>query len=112
MIEFSKPDSIAGLKAEIESDTATISYKGVVVTIDPSTIPGSAALKIISAAIDSAVQRQGMRVSYKDGVIDVSGENENGSFNLKIDKEKGNILKLSSPENKLDVRFTGFKFLD
>ena len=112
MIEFAKPERIAGLKAEIEGEIATISFKGESMTIDPDTIPGSAALKIIAAAIDSAVQNQGIRVAYDQEAIKITGENDSGSFELQLDKENKNILKLSSPDNKLNVRFTGFKFLE
>ncbi len=112
LLELSSPQELAGLRAELDGDVVNFTYKGVSIGLDPKTVPGSAALNMLAAAVDSAARQQGVRVAYNEGVVDISGEVAGGSFVLSLDKENGNLLKLTSPENKLDMRFSGFRFLE
>lgn len=111
-ISFESPAALTGMKFCFEEDTVTANYKGMEVSFNPSSIPGSAITKAIVSAVNSAVKGQGVKVEVVDKTLVVKGDNENGKFELVLDKKSGNLLKLDIPSLNLKADIQNFDFVD
>ena len=63
-------------------------------------------------AVNSAVKGQGVKVEVVDKTLVVKGDNENGKFELVLDKKSGNLLKLDIPSLNLKADIQNFDFVD
>ena len=110
-VRMLSPDSIKGTEMVFTEDKMHISYMGLSLSVDPNSVPGSAAIKLLISALDSSLQQEGVDLSYENRVLTATGEAGTGRFTLKIDPENGNLLSLSIPEEELEIEFKNFKFL-
>ncbi len=109
---FDSPDSLKEMAFVFDKESVTVAYKEMQVTIDPKSTLGGATIRLVLAAINQAAEGEGVLATYEDNVLTVTGESESGQFILTLDAEKGNILTLSIPAEKLEVEFFNFKILE
>ncbi len=67
---------------------------------------------MVLTALNAALNDDGISVREEEGRLIVDGTIDAGDFSLIIDAENGNILKLSMPENDLELEVLNFKFLE
>lgn len=111
-VEFESPPSLSGMAFVFKSDKVDLNYKGLSFTYSPESIPGGAIAKLATSAINRAMKDDGLSVVQEDGALRINGVMESGSFSLTLDKKTGNLMKLSVPEEELEIEFENFTFLD
>ena len=67
---------------------------------------------MVLTTLNAALNDDGISVREEEGRLIVDGTIDAGDFSLIIDAENGNILKLSMPENDLELEVLNFKFLE
>ncbi len=105
LLEFSEPETLAGLSAEWDGETVTLQYMGLSYDIDPDTLPESALGEGLIAAFDAALRGEGAR-QETDGRVTVTGLSGNAEYAYVYDAETGTPLSLSVPSLPLTVTFT------
>lgn len=111
-VTFESPESLEDMGFIFREDSVDLSYKGLSVTFEPDTLPGGAVAKMAVTAINKAMKDDGLTVAMTDGALEIRGMMESGEFILTINKETGNLMKLSVPAEELEIEFANFKFLD
>ncbi len=112
-ITFASPEALQDMAIEFTVDKVNIDYKKLHTSFKPGSLPGSAVSKLLVSAIDSATQKEGVRVEYKNEVLLVTGkmeENDN-EFVLRIDPKNGNLIRLSVPADEFEAEFSNFVFI-
>ena len=107
-LEFSAPESLAGMTALWDGDSVELQMNGMSFSVDPATVPESAMGEEIVAVLDAAVRGEGDR-TQKDGKLFVCGNGNNGAYELVCDAETGQPLSLSVPSLPLTVTFSDFQ---
>lgn len=110
-INFTGPKALQDMAVEFTTDQVNISYKQMNAAFNPSSIAGSAVSKMLVSAIDTAAKEDGVRVEYKDSVLIVTGQMENGEFTLSIDPQNGNLMRLCVPADDFEAKFADFSFI-
>lgn len=111
-LSVTSPEELAGTELVFEQDKVTLTYLGMTMSVDPSSVPGTAVIKLLTGAVDSVLQEEGVTLSYEDSVLLLEGQvGTSGNFTLRVDSETGNLLSLSVPDEALEVSFRDFKFL-
>lgn len=112
-VTFDSPETLKDMAIEFTVDKVKIDYKKLHTSFKPSSLPGSAVSKLLVSAIDSATQKDGVRVQYKDDVLLLKGEMEenNAEFILRIDPKNGNLIRLSVPSDEFEAEFSNFVFI-
>ncbi len=105
------PESLKDTELVFTEDKVNISYMGLSMSVDPASVPGSAAIKLLISALDTTLKQEGVDLEYDNRVLTASGKAGTGEFIFKIDPEKGNLLNLSIPDEQLEIEFKNFKFL-
>ncbi|MCR2024263.1 hypothetical protein [Anaerotruncus colihominis] len=112
VVTFEAPDSLKEMKMTFYTDHVALSYKDLSFDFTPDSVPGKAASKMVLTALNAALNDDGISVREEEGRLIVDGTIDAGDFSLIIDAENGNILKLSIPENNLELEVLNFKFLE
>ena len=112
-LSFTAPEALKDMTVEFTLDKVNIDYKTLRTSFNPSTIPGSALSKMLVSAIDKATKEDGVRIEYKDDIMLISGklEGEGSEFILRIDRNNGNIIRLSVPADDFEAEFLDFNFI-
>lgn len=110
-VTFQSPATLRDMSMVFTADQVSLSYNQLRASFSPDTIPGAAVSKLLVSAINAAVKDQGVSVDYQDDVLTITGDLEAGSFSLSLDKESGNLLRLSVPEEDFEAEFSGFTIL-
>ena len=111
-VTFSSPESLADVAFVFWDDRVDLNYKAMSFTFDPNSVPGAAVARLTAAAVNSALSGKGLAVQYADNALTLSGALDSGSFTLRLDQGDQRLLKLSIPDQQLDVEFINFTFLD
>lgn len=112
-ITFASPEALKDMAVEFTVDKVNIDYKKLHTSFNPSSLPGTAVSKLLVSVIDSATQKDGVRVEYKNDALLISGtlEEGNSEFILRIDPKNGNLIRLSVPSEQFEAEFTNFNFV-
>ncbi len=112
-VTFASPEALQDMAVEFTVDKVNIDYKKLHTSFNPSSIPGSAVSKMLVSAIDSATKDNGVRVEYKDDILLVTGQMEDGAggFILRMDAKNGNLIRLSVPGDDFEAEFSNFNFI-
>jgi hypothetical protein len=111
-VTFTSPESLADIAFVFWGDKVDVNYKALSFTFDPNSVPGGAVASITAGAINAALSGRGLEVDYIDGALTLSGTLDSGDFSLRVDQNDGNLLMLSIPEQRLEVEFVNFTFLN
>lgn len=104
LLEFSNPETLAGLSAEWGDESVRLRYKGLSYTVAPDSLPESALGESLMAAFDAAARGEGTR-KETDGSVTVNGLSGTVPYTYVYDKLSGAPLSLSAPSIPLDVTF-------
>ncbi len=111
-VRFENPENLKDFKLTYYTDKVAVDYKDMHFDFLPDTLPGKAASSLVVSALNSAMSDNGVTVEQKEKQLIVKGELDEGSFSLVIDRDNGNILKLSIPASELEMEILNFKILE
>ncbi len=111
-VRFESPENLKDFKLTYYTDKVAVDYKEMHFDFLPDTLPGKAASSLVVSALNSAMNDTGVTVEQKEKQLIVEGELDAGSFSLVVDRENGNILKLSIPASELEMEILNFKILE
>ena len=112
VVKFESPESLKDFQMTYYTDKVSVDYKEMHFDFMPDSLPGKAASNLVISALNAAMNENGISIEKEDKQLIVNGEMEEGSFSLVIDKENGNILKLSIPSSELEMEILNFKILE
>lgn len=110
VVEFSQPKILNSLKLDFNGESINVSYLGLNLKLNENSFLTKAAVSAIIKAIDSSIKDSGVRILKEGNVIIFSGKNDNGEFNIKLDKDKGNIVSIDIPSLNIKCDFENFQF--
>jgi len=111
-VTFTSPESLSDIAFVFWDDRVELNYKAMSFAFDPNSVPGGAVARIAVGAINTALDGRGLAVEYTDNALTLSGALDSGSFTLRVDQNDQSLLKLSIPDQQLDIEFVNFSFLD
>ena len=112
IVVFTSPESIKDMAFVYSEGNVDLSYKGMSFSFDPDSLPGRAIANIAIAGINKAMEADGFSLDYTGNALVLTGVMESGEFTMRLDKESGNLIKLSVPAEDLEIEFVNFSFLD
>ncbi len=104
-VEFSEPNTLAGVVLTFEDTNVEASYKGLSFSVPKSALPLKS---VISAFIDEAdklAEQPEITGSEKDDLIVTEGEAELGKYEMSFDKN-GMLAGFEMPNLNLVIKFT------
>ena len=104
-VEFSSPNTLAGVLLSYRDDNVEASYKGLSFSVPKSALPLKAIISSLIDVVDTTAELPG---EEKDGEILVEGELEQGKYTLKMDKT-GVLIGFSMSNLNLEIIFTDFQ---
>lgn len=105
-VEFSSPESLAGVKLAFMDSEVTASYKGLSFSIPKSAMPIKSILTYFISAADELAMKEKLEGSVKDGVMTVKGDLDEGSYEMMFDEATGNLTAFEMDNNKAKLTFT------
>lgn len=111
-VAFSAPDSLNGMSIHFTSESVEVSYKGLGFAFDPTALPGASVAKTAVSAINTALRDDGLKLEQLEGTLSVAGTSDSGAFTLLLEPDSGRLLKLSVPQQELEIEFENFAFLE
>lgn len=112
VVTFDSPKSLQDMKLTFYTEKVAVQYKDMNFDFIPDSVPGQAASKLILSALNNAMAEEGVQITQQEQTLVISGQIEEGDFKLTLDRENGNILKLSVPDSQLDIEILNFKILE
>lgn len=107
--ECSAPKTLAGVKLSYNGDDITASFKGLSFSIPKTAAPVKSIFQLAFSVIDKTAAGGELPMIEKDGVLIFSGEAEQGKFEVRTDKETGNLLGFSMPAYELEITCSDFE---
>lgn len=99
------PKALNGMSFQYNGSDITISYLGMSVALSDDSLIANAMTTAIIKAVDTVARDQGITMKKSGNAIVMKGENDNGEFELKLDKKTGSLLNLKIPEMDLECTF-------
>lgn len=109
-MQVTEPAVLEGLTFTYDGETVGISFQGMRFDLADDSLTAKMAAKVLLYTINSASEQSGVTVTRTENGISIRGENEQGDFEILLDREKGSILKCSMPNLELECSFTDFLF--
>lgn len=107
-MEFSSPNTLAGVLLSYRDDNVEASYKGLSFSVPKSALPLKAIISSLIDVVDTTAELPEISGEEKDGEILVEGELEQGKYTLKMDKT-GVLIGFSMSNLNLEIIFTDFQ---
>ena len=106
-IEFSSPNTLAGVVLSYRENNVEASYKGLSFSVPKSALPLKAIILTLTDVVDSMSQLDEIECEEKDGSFIYEGEDEQGKYVLEMDKN-GGLSKFTMKNLNLEITFTDF----
>lgn len=106
-IEFSSPNTLAGVVLSYRENNVEASYKGLSFSVPKSALPLKAIILTLTDVVDSMSQLDEIECEEKDDSFIYEGENEQGKYVLEMDKN-GCLSKFTMKNLNLEITFTDF----
>lgn len=106
-IEFSSPNTLAGVILSYRDDKVEASYKGLSFSVPKTALPIKSIISSFIEVIDSAADKPELEAVEKEELMIVEGELEQGKYSLKLDKN-GGIAGFEMPNLELKIVFSEF----
>ena len=110
-VEFSSPNTLSGIKLSYSGEDITATYMGLSIKMSKTDAPIKGMLTMLFNAIDKSAALKDMPCVEDEKTKTFSGENENGKFNIILDKSTGNLIGFEMPDNDLKVTFTDYTLI-
>lgn len=107
-VEFSSPNTLAGVLLSYRDDNVEASYKGLSFSVPKSALPLKAIISSLIDVVDTTAELPEISGEEKDDQILVEGELEQGKYTLKMDKT-GVLIGFSMSNLNLEIVFTDFQ---
>lgn len=109
-IKINEPKSLRDMKFQYDGNDMKVSYKGISVKLNENSKLMTSLASLIVNSIDTAASPSGVDVKIDGNAIMVSGNNDAGKFNIKLDKKTGSMISLSVPQVDFECNFDDFIF--
>lgn len=106
-IEFSSPNTLAGVILSYRDDKVDASYKGLSFSVPKTALPIKSIISAFIESIDTIAEQTEIEAVEKDGLMETEGELQQGKYILKMDKN-GGIAEFSMPNLELKIIFSDF----
>ncbi len=106
-VEFSTPNTLAGVLLSFRDTNVEASYKGLNFSVPKSALPLKSILSSFIDIVDKIVEQPEVTGEEKDNEIITTGETELGKYTLKFDKN-GCITGFEMPNLNLVITFSDF----
>lgn len=106
-IEFSSPNTLAGVILSYREDKVDAYYKGLSFSVPKTALPIKSIISSFIDVIDSTAVKEELEAKEKDDLMLIEGELEQGKYVLKLDKN-GGIVEFSMQTLELKITFTDF----
>lgn len=110
-IEFSSPNTLAGIKLEFNDGSVDASYKGLSFSVPQSALPVKAMMLNLISAVDSTAGSEQLTGTEENGLLKISGTLDGGDYELTVD-ENGDLASFAMPNNKLTMNFSDVTPID
>lgn len=104
-IEFSSPETLAGVKLSFVNDDVTASYKGLDFTVPKKALPVKSVLSNFITVVDEISSQEKMQCVEKDGELVVEGQIDQGEYELVINKKNGTISSFEMKNTNVVIEF-------
>ena len=104
-ITLISPKALNGMNFQYNGSDIQISYLGMSIKTDDDSLLANAMTSAIVKAVDTAARGSGISMKKSGKTVLLKGENDNGNFELQVDKNTGSWLKLTIPEMDLECTF-------
>lgn len=109
-IEFLSPKSVEGLVVETQDEWVKLTYKGISGRFTMDQLFDSSVAKQIVRVLSAVLTPNGLKFSLDKEQFVVEGPAASGTFYLRIARDTKNLLSISIPEQKLEIKFSDFMF--
>ena len=110
-VSFMSPSSLEGLSFMFEAERIDLSYKSLILSVNPNSMPGGAIAVATVGALNAAMSDRDISVSSAGNALTLSGSLYNEGFVLALDEKSCEILRLDIPGQELSVDFSGFTLI-
>lgn len=110
-VVFTAPESLRDMAYTFREESVELSYKGLQFSFDPSGVPDRSAAKAMVSALAAATQGTLTQARRQGNELEAQGTGPRGLFTLLLDAESGALIKLSVPQEELEIIFSDFSFL-
>lgn len=104
-IEFSSPETLAGVKLSFVNDDVTASYKGLDFTVPKKALPVKSVLSNFITVVDEISSQEKMQCVEKDGELVVEGQIDQGEYELVINEKNGTISSFEMKNTNVVIEF-------
>lgn len=104
-IEFSSPETLAGVKLSFVNDDVTASYKGLDFTVPKKALPVKSILSNFIMVVDEISSQEKLECAEKDGELVVEGKTDTGEYKLAIDEKNGMITSFEMKNADTVIEF-------
>lgn len=108
MLQFSKPETLAGIVLSCDGETLRIERGTLSVPLEKEDVPSSALISSLLTAFDTLIQSTGEAAACNEGAKLVC-ETPDGAFELVFNPENGHLHSLSMPSIGLSAAFSAFE---
>ena len=109
---FEAPRPVAGMSFVFSQDDVDVHYKGMNLIFARDFMPYGAVANVTVQALGKVINDEELTVNAESDTPEIRGMAQTGEFILKIDRDTGEIAKLSVPAQELEIEFHNFRFLD
>lgn len=106
-VEFSAPNTLAGVILSYRDNKVDASYKGLSFSVPKTALPVKSIISVFIEVADSIAETDEINAVEKDGVMEIEGEIQQGKYTLKLDKN-GGLSEFSMPNLDLKITFSDF----
>lgn len=107
-VEFSAPNTLAGVVLSYRDDKVEASYKGLSFSVPKSALPIKSIISSLIEVVDTTAEMPEVNAVEDEGVMEIEGELEQGKYVLKLDKN-GGLVEFDMPNLNLEIDFTDFR---
>lgn len=106
-VEFSEPNTLAGVKLTFLDNTVTASFKGLEFSVPQSALPVKSMITMLFTVVEDAASQEKLSCVKKEGLYLVEGELPEGAYTLTLN-EAGEPVMFAMPNQGLSIEFSDF----
>lgn len=111
-VEFTMPETIAGVKLEFMNRDVTASYKGLTFTVPKSALPVKSMLVNMINVVDELASSDEIECNDKDGILVIQGEIDQGKYVLNINEKTCAIISFEMENSDVHMEFENMVMKD